>query len=415
MDDKVVERVLRAVELVPEGTVVSYGDLAELVGVGPRQVGAIMATWGSGVSWWRVTNAAGGLPPRLMAEAQQHWVAEGVAFSTGGRARIAQHRADLLALAAQWERAIADLDAVAGSAHEATPPPTQDARSSGAVLEFPLMRADDLHREFRRQVRMSTEDVDPVYRREVAGLVRRLYPIDPSLTGGTIESPEGLGESDAQIEAAITRQVTLFRQRRQNVEWRTYGDDPPRDLPERLVRAGFQLGPTLVLMLGAGRLLTDDQVVPAGVQVRAVERSDDWALLHATFDNDDPAGPAWTLDALKTEHAVAPHIVRVIMAQDAATQQVLAISAVRLCRNTQFAQVSAGFAVPQARGRGISRALAARQARYALDNGHPFLRLDVLPAIQPSLTKRGMHGVTTTTLARLVMRGRVPASTAMLA
>ena len=80
MDDLVVERVLRAVELVPPGTVVAYGDLAELVGIGPRQVGSIMATWGSGVAWWRVTNAAGSLPPELLARAREHWAAEGIAL-----------------------------------------------------------------------------------------------------------------------------------------------------------------------------------------------------------------------------------------------------------------------------------------------------------------------------------------------
>ena len=35
------ERVLRAVELVPAGRVVSYGDLAALVGTGPRGMGAV--------------------------------------------------------------------------------------------------------------------------------------------------------------------------------------------------------------------------------------------------------------------------------------------------------------------------------------------------------------------------------------
>ena len=41
MDDVLVERVLRAVELVPRGRVVSYGDLAALVGTGPRQVAVV--------------------------------------------------------------------------------------------------------------------------------------------------------------------------------------------------------------------------------------------------------------------------------------------------------------------------------------------------------------------------------------
>ncbi|MGL4176117.1 MAG: MGMT family protein, partial [Dermatophilaceae bacterium] len=46
MDDVVVERVLRAVEQVPRGRVVAYGDIAALVGVGPRLVGRVMSTYG---------------------------------------------------------------------------------------------------------------------------------------------------------------------------------------------------------------------------------------------------------------------------------------------------------------------------------------------------------------------------------
>lgn len=105
-----MERVLRAVELVPRGRVVSYGDLAALVGIGPRQVGTIMATYGSNVTWWRVTNASGDLPPALMDEVRERWAAEGILLKPNGRGcRIAGYRADLTVLAAGYQRAVADL------------------------------------------------------------------------------------------------------------------------------------------------------------------------------------------------------------------------------------------------------------------------------------------------------------------
>lgn len=109
--DELVERVLRAVELIPAGRVVSYGDLAALVGIGPRQVGAIMGAWGSGVPWWRVVNASGDLPHFHLARARTQWRAEGIAVKASGNGcRISQHRADLGMLADAWERACADLD-----------------------------------------------------------------------------------------------------------------------------------------------------------------------------------------------------------------------------------------------------------------------------------------------------------------
>jgi methylated-DNA-protein-cysteine methyltransferase-like protein len=108
-----VERVLRAVEQVPAGRVVSYGDLAGLVGTGPRHVGAIMRDRGSGVTWWRVTNAAGDLPRHLRERARAPWAEEGIAWKPNGRGcRIAEHRCDLVALADRWEAAVAGMDAV---------------------------------------------------------------------------------------------------------------------------------------------------------------------------------------------------------------------------------------------------------------------------------------------------------------
>ncbi|HSP60341.1 MAG TPA: MGMT family protein [Ornithinimicrobium sp.] len=115
MDDLLVERVLRAVEQVPRGRVVSYGDLAALVGTGPRQVGAVMARWGGNVPWWRVTDRSGRLRPDLLARAREQWAVEGIGLSADGRGcRIGTHRADLERLAEDHARATADLDDAAG-------------------------------------------------------------------------------------------------------------------------------------------------------------------------------------------------------------------------------------------------------------------------------------------------------------
>lgn len=113
MDDVLVERVLRAVELVPRGRVVSYGDLAALVGIGPRQVGSIMRAYGSGVTWWRVTNASGDLPAALRRAAFDRWALEGIAVKPNALGcRIAEYRADLGELAQAHAAATADLGGV---------------------------------------------------------------------------------------------------------------------------------------------------------------------------------------------------------------------------------------------------------------------------------------------------------------
>ena len=105
-----MERVLRAVEQVPRGCVVSYGDVAALVGIGPRQVGSIMKAYGGNVAWWRVTNADGDLPANLRDEARERWAAEGILMKPNGLGcRIAEYRADLDSVGTEYERATADL------------------------------------------------------------------------------------------------------------------------------------------------------------------------------------------------------------------------------------------------------------------------------------------------------------------
>lgn len=102
----IVERVLLAVELIPSGSVVSYGDIAELTGTGPRQVGAVLRDHGHETAWWRVTNAAGELPIQLLADAGAHWDAERIERKRNGRGCVLQ-RPDMHQLADAYVRELA--------------------------------------------------------------------------------------------------------------------------------------------------------------------------------------------------------------------------------------------------------------------------------------------------------------------
>jgi alkylated DNA nucleotide flippase Atl1 len=71
-------RVLDVVDAIPPGRVMSYGDIAEYVGDGgPRQVGRVLATYGGGVAWWRVTHADGTPAPGHESRALAHYRSEG--------------------------------------------------------------------------------------------------------------------------------------------------------------------------------------------------------------------------------------------------------------------------------------------------------------------------------------------------
>jgi len=61
MASKFTKQILKVVKMIPEGNVVSYGQVALMAGVprGARQVGWILHQHGDQVPWWRVINNAG--------------------------------------------------------------------------------------------------------------------------------------------------------------------------------------------------------------------------------------------------------------------------------------------------------------------------------------------------------------------
>ena len=82
--DDYVELVLEVVEQIPPGRVMTYGDIAELLGRGgPRQVGAVMSRSGAPVPWWRVIRADGQPVRGLESVALERLVAEGCPVRNG--------------------------------------------------------------------------------------------------------------------------------------------------------------------------------------------------------------------------------------------------------------------------------------------------------------------------------------------
>jgi alkylated DNA nucleotide flippase Atl1 len=105
------ERVRRVVEALPEGTWTSYGDLAELIGTGPRQVGAYMRD-GNVARAYRVLTAGGTVSEgfrwadgRTGRDVPELLRADGVTVNAKGRADRAQRMSvyDLKLLAAELE------------------------------------------------------------------------------------------------------------------------------------------------------------------------------------------------------------------------------------------------------------------------------------------------------------------------
>ncbi|MEP6853934.1 MAG: MGMT family protein [Pedococcus sp.] len=93
--------VLEVVDQIPKGKVMTYGDIAEVLGRGgARGVGSVMARYGSDVPWWRVLRSGGYFPQGLEEEALAHYRAEGTPLVRG---QVAGRRVDLSV--ARWEDA----------------------------------------------------------------------------------------------------------------------------------------------------------------------------------------------------------------------------------------------------------------------------------------------------------------------
>lgn len=92
------ERVYEIVRRIPAGRVMTYGQIAEILGEGytPRTVGYVMHAADESVPWQRVINAQGGcstsrvvLPP----DKQQRMLAdEGIVFDARARCDLARYR-----------------------------------------------------------------------------------------------------------------------------------------------------------------------------------------------------------------------------------------------------------------------------------------------------------------------------------
>ena len=96
-DNDYRERVFRIVRMIPRGHVMTYGQIAEILGEGytPRTVGFVMHSSNDKTPWHRVINAQGGCSTRglvLPHDKQQRLLeAEGVSFNERGRCELQEY------------------------------------------------------------------------------------------------------------------------------------------------------------------------------------------------------------------------------------------------------------------------------------------------------------------------------------
>lgn len=93
-EQEITDSVLLVVDSIPAGSVSSYGDIARLVGCGPRLVARILANSGGSVPWWRVVRSDGRIAAPGAIEAAERLRTEGVRVFHN-RVNMSGHRAQL--------------------------------------------------------------------------------------------------------------------------------------------------------------------------------------------------------------------------------------------------------------------------------------------------------------------------------
>ena len=245
---------------------------------------------------------------------------------------------------------------------------------------------------FDRQVRESSGlGAEGEHHEVIPPVTRIYYPFR-----GFIAAPADTGLRGADLDALISREIDAFAARGEAVEWKTYGYDEPADLPERLIRAGFEAEEPETLMIGEADRLAGLGTEIDGIVFREVTDDVDLAAigrLHTEVWDEDWS---WIAEDLRDRiDRLGPDGIRVLVAE--AGGQLVSAAWLVMRSDSDFAGLWGGSTHADWRGRGIYRALVARRASIARERGIRYLQVDASDMSRPILERLGFEALTTTT------------------
>jgi GNAT superfamily N-acetyltransferase len=193
----------------------------------------------------------------------------------------------------------------------------------------------------------------------------------------------------------IARQVRVFGERGEPFEWKLHGHDQPRDLPQRLLAAGFVPEEEETVVIASVDEVAAEPRLPEGVTLREVgERRDLDRIADLGRDAFGHAFPGLA-EMLEGEREADPESLTIVVAE--AVDEAVCAGWIRFERGTEFATLWGGGTRPGWRGRGIYRAVVAYRARLAAERGFRYLQVDASSESRPILERLGFTAVATTT------------------
>jgi len=191
--------------------------------------------------------------------------------------------------------------------------------------------------------------------------------------------------------SAVAAEAAYFRDAGLDVEWRVFSHDGPPGLEAVLADAGFAPDPTETFMVFDLAALPDVGVIPQGVVVRRVTDVDglrDAMAVRAEAFGDANPGLARELAARLADSALALFVAY-------ADGRPLASGRLEAPEDRPFAGLYGGGVAPDARGRGLYRALVAARAAEARRQGRQYLSVDAADTSRPLLERMGFQALAT--------------------
>jgi GNAT superfamily N-acetyltransferase len=213
---------------------------------------------------------------------------------------------------------------------------------------------------------------------------------------GFVEYRDLAGLDGDELDTLIARQVQVFAERGESLEWKLHGHDRPADLPDRLPAAGLVPEDTETVVIGRVDAVAAEPSLPHGVVIREAREPGDFAriaqLVESIWQNDHSWG--W-LDDLAEERSADPEGLRIFVAE--AGGLTVCAGWMRFPSDTEFVTFWGGLTLPAWRGRGIYRAVVAHRANLAAERGRRYIGVDASDDSRPILERLGFVAVTTTT------------------
>ncbi len=229
-------------------------------------------------------------------------------------------------------------------------------------------------------------------REETQHVVRHVDLLGSTLGGVVIYSR--LDESNA--DEVIREQTDYFQKLGQNLEWKHYEHDTPRDLKSRLAAQGFETDEAEAIVALDLKNISQQLLQPQPLDVRRI--TDPAQLNDVMLVQDEVWQAANTVgqrEQLEYEMLHAPQTISLYVAY--AEGQPVSSAWIRFHETSQFASLWGGSTLPAYRRRGIYTAMLAARAQEALERGARFLTVDAGPMSRPILERLGFQALTIST------------------